>query len=114
MARLYANENFPLPVVESLQSLGHDVLTTLTAGNAGQAIPDEAVLAFAIAHQRALLTLNRRHFLRIAQVHPQHFGLIICTFDADFGRQANAIHASINASASLRDQIIRINRPPAP
>lgn len=27
MARLYANENFPLPVVEALRRLGHDVLT---------------------------------------------------------------------------------------
>lgn len=32
MARLYANENFPLPVVEVLRRLGHDVLT---AGEAG-------------------------------------------------------------------------------
>ena len=28
MARLYANENFPLPVVNELRRLGHDVLTT--------------------------------------------------------------------------------------
>ena len=27
MARLYANENFPLPVVGELRRLGHDVLT---------------------------------------------------------------------------------------
>jgi hypothetical protein len=27
MARLYSNENFPLPVVEELLRLGHDVLT---------------------------------------------------------------------------------------
>jgi len=27
MARLYADENFPLPVVEELRQLGHDVLT---------------------------------------------------------------------------------------
>lgn len=27
MARLYANENFPLRVVEALRQLGHDVLT---------------------------------------------------------------------------------------
>jgi hypothetical protein len=36
MARLYANENFPFPVVEELRRLGHDVLTTLEAGNAGR------------------------------------------------------------------------------
>ncbi|MCH8963229.1 MAG: DUF5615 family PIN-like protein, partial [Bacteroidetes bacterium] len=43
MARLYANENFPLPVVEELRRLGHHVLTIQETGKAEQAIPDEAV-----------------------------------------------------------------------
>ena len=46
MARLYANENFPQPVVDALIKLGYDVLSTLSAGNAGKAIPDDEVLAF--------------------------------------------------------------------
>ena len=29
MARFYANENFPLPTVEELRRLGHDVLDDL-------------------------------------------------------------------------------------
>ena len=33
MARLYSNENFPLPVVEILRSLGHDVLPVLILVN---------------------------------------------------------------------------------
>ena len=32
MARLYADENFPLPVVEELRQLGHDVLTIQESG----------------------------------------------------------------------------------
>src|ERR1035437_1509613 len=32
MARLYPNENFPLPVIEKLQALGHDVLTVQEPG----------------------------------------------------------------------------------
>ncbi|MDO8368852.1 MAG: DUF5615 family PIN-like protein [Saprospiraceae bacterium] len=47
MARIYANENFYYAVVEILQQLGHDVLTTKAAGNANKAIPDEEVLNFA-------------------------------------------------------------------
>jgi hypothetical protein len=43
MARLYANENFPLPAVEALRGLGHDILTTYESGNAGIALPDEQV-----------------------------------------------------------------------
>ena len=35
MMTLYANENFPLPVVAALRALGYDVLTTQEAGNAG-------------------------------------------------------------------------------
>jgi len=39
MARLYANENFPLPVVEALRRLGHDVLTIQHKGDlSGQLI----------------------------------------------------------------------------
>ena len=49
MARLYSNENFPLPVVEELRRLGHAVLTTHEAGEAGNAVPDEQILAFAAA-----------------------------------------------------------------
>ena len=63
MARLYANENFPLPVVLELRRLGHDVLTTQEAGKSNQAISDEDVLTFACAETRAVLTLNRKHFL---------------------------------------------------
>lgn len=65
MARLYSNENFPLPVVEELRRLGHDVLTIQETGQVGQAMSDEAVLAFARAEGRALLTLNRKHFIRL-------------------------------------------------
>jgi hypothetical protein len=34
MARFYSDENFPLPVVEELRKLGHDVLTIHEAGQA--------------------------------------------------------------------------------
>ena len=35
MADCYANENFPLPVVEALRELGHNLLTTYESGKAG-------------------------------------------------------------------------------
>lgn len=43
MARLYADEQFPLPVVELLRPLGHDILTVQEVGKAEQKIPDEQV-----------------------------------------------------------------------
>jgi hypothetical protein len=44
MARLYSNENFPLPVVEKLRVLRHDVLTIQETGKAEQALPEKEVL----------------------------------------------------------------------
>ena len=111
MARLYANENFPLPVVEALRTLGHDVLTSLEAGKAGQSIPDQDVLQFAIDEQRTLLTINRKHFKRLHAQNSDHPGIIICTYDPDFRRQADRIHSAIQQVDTLAGQLLRVNRP---
>ena len=58
MARFYADENFPLPVIEELRRLGHDVLTIYEDGKANQRYPDESVLATANELERAVLTTN--------------------------------------------------------
>lgn len=63
MARFYSNENFPLLSVHKLRELGHDVITALDAGNANQRLSDESVLAYAKSENRAVLTINRKHFL---------------------------------------------------
>jgi predicted nuclease of predicted toxin-antitoxin system len=62
VARLYADEQYPYPVVEFLRALGHDVLTVQEAGRANQGIPDPDVLAFATSSNRAILTQNRKYF----------------------------------------------------
>jgi hypothetical protein len=111
MARLYSNENFPLPAVEKLRALGHDVLTIQETGKADQAMPDDKVLEFAAAESRAVLTLNRRHFIRLHQENPKHAGIIVCTVDADFAGQAERIHQAIGGQSSLGGQLIRVNRP---
>ena len=111
MARLYSNENFPFPVVEELRRLGHDVFTVLETGHAGQAWPDEQVLAFATSEQRTLLTMNRKHFFRLHQLEPAHSGIIACTFDANFASLAARIHAAVSSPSSLNGQLLRINRP---
>lgn len=113
MARLYSNENFPLPVVEELRRLGHDVLTIQETSKAEQSVPDEEVLAFASADGRAVLTLNRKHFIHLHRAQTKHAGIIVCTFDRDFVAQAKRIHDSIMSQESLFGQLIRINRPPS-
>lgn len=111
MARLYANENFPLPVVTELRRLGHDVVTMQDIGQAGQAVPDEHVLAFAVAESRAVLTLNRKHFVRLHAEQMDHAGIVACTFDPDFPGQARRIDAAIAEAGELKARLIRVNRP---
>ena len=109
MARIYANENFPLPVVEELRRLGHDVLTVRETGGANKCLTDDAVLDFACAEKRAVLTLNRKHFIRLHKKRMEHSGIITCTFDSDFIGQAKRIDAAI-AQAGLTGRLLRINR----
>jgi hypothetical protein len=111
MARLYANENFPLPVVETLRQFGHDVITVSETGKAAQAWLDEDVLEFASQDDRALLTLNRKHFIRLHRRDAEHAGIVVCTFDPDFAALAHRILETIVGIKDLRGQILRINRP---
>jgi hypothetical protein len=111
MARLYANENFPRRVVELLRQFGHDVLTVQEADNAGQGINDEAVLTFATQQDRAVITINRRDFIRLHALRPEHTGIVVCTQDADIEGQARRIHAIITGVETLRGQLLRVNRP---
>jgi len=110
MARIYANENFPFPAVEELRRFGHDVLTTFESGRAGQRLPDDEVLAFAVGEDRALLTHNRRHFVRLHGEKPQHCGIIVCTIDPDSVALAERIHAEIQRRGALNGLLLRINR----
>ncbi len=110
MAKLYADENFPQPAVEALRELGHDVLTTVDSGKAGQAIPDEAVLAFSTEEQQIVLTLNRKHFIRLHRDQPKHAGIIVCTFDADFNALATHIHEALETKSDMAGELIRVNR----
>ena len=91
-ARLYANENFPLPVVEALRGLGHDVLTSQETGQAERSISDEEVLDYATNEGRAILALNRKHFVRLHQERPGHASIVAFTFEANFERQAHRIY----------------------
>ena len=110
MARLYTNENFPLPAVEALRDLGHDVLTSHDAGRSNRKTPDEEVLEYATSQERALLTLNRKHFIRLHEKTPAHSGIIVCTVDPDFHAQANRIHTAIQKLSSLAGTLVRVNR----
>jgi hypothetical protein len=112
MARLYANENFPLPVVIHLRQRGHDVLTVHETGKSEQAWPDEDVLEYASHDDRAILTFNRRHFMRLHQTLPDHAGIIVCSVDPNFEALATRIDQTLVKFVTLQGMLIRINRGP--
>ncbi len=79
-------------------------------GSLGQALPDPEVLAYTKRLNRALLTLNRRDFIRLHLASPDHAGIIVCTLDPDCTGQARRIDAALRAKTSLRGELIRVNR----
>ena len=111
MAQLYADEDFSAPVIQHLRQLGHDILTAHEAGQAGQGITDAAVVAFATATGRAVVTFNRRHFIRLHTEVASHAGLIVCTRDADVVALADRIHHQLQRTPTLQGQLLRITRP---
>jgi predicted nuclease of predicted toxin-antitoxin system len=111
MAQLYADEQFPREVSDRLRSLGHDVFTVQEAGNANLGIPDEAVLAFAIQDNRAVVTLNRQDFIKLHRGNSEHCGIIVCTNDPDRSRLATRIDAAIAHEETLLGKLIRVVRP---
>ncbi len=111
MARLYADEQFPLSVSELLRTMGHDVLTVQEAGNDNLGIPDEEVLTFAIRENRAVITLNRRDFIRLHRANSKHSGIIVSTNDSDRLKLANRINKAIARVEPLEGKLIRVVRP---
>lgn len=108
MARFYADEQFPFPVVELLRILGHDVLTVQEAGQADQGIPDEEVLAYAISQKRAILTINRDDFIRLHRRNSQHFGIVVCTNNRNWEQFAARIDEAVTTEQNLEAKLIRV------
>src|SRR5438874_6719083 len=91
--QLYADEDFPLGVVEELRRMGHDVLTAQEDGRTST--PDPDILARAHALGRAVLTHNRRHFERLHRQGATHSGILSATRDGDVPALAVRIHQTL-------------------
>jgi hypothetical protein len=113
MARLYADEDFPGPVVQILRALGHDVLTVQQAGRRGSSDPQ--VLADATADGRAVLTHNHRHYKRLHAHAQPHAGIVSCTRDKDdLPGLAARVHDALSTIGNLTNQFVRVTRPNPP
>jgi hypothetical protein len=108
MADLYSDENIPHASVLELRKLGHDVLTALDAGQANQKIPDAQVLTHAHSLGRAVLTLNRRHFIQLHKHTKAHSGIVVCTSDTDFPALALRTHKALLAEGTLANKLVRV------
>ena len=110
MDKLYADENVPKMVISTLRKLGCNVVTAHEAGQANQAITDNALLQFAVDQQRAVLTLNRRDFIALHNSNPSHLGIIICREDRNYSQLAQRIHSQIIANQPIKGKLIRVNK----
>jgi predicted nuclease of predicted toxin-antitoxin system len=111
MKRLYADEQYPYPVVKCLRELGYDVLTVQEAGKANQRIPDDEVLVFATDDSRAVVTQNRKDFIKLYRLQPNHGGIVVCTDDRDWDALAERVHVALLEEESLQGKLIRIVKP---
>jgi hypothetical protein len=111
VATFYADENFRRPVVEALRRLGHDVLTSEEAGRAGQGIPDEEVLADAMAFGRILLSQNRGDFIALDRQGLPHCGIVACTYDPDSEGHALRISEAVTAQEPGGRWLVPVYKP---
>jgi predicted nuclease of predicted toxin-antitoxin system len=110
LIQLYADENFPLRVVEELRRLGHDVLTAYEDGKANQSVSDQDVLARATALRRVVITLDRVDFKRLHRQHPEHSGIVICTEDPDRIGQAQRISNALKDAGEVGGKLVRVHK----
>ena len=102
---------FAGPTGRRLRELGHDILTTSEAGNAERQVPDQEVLRFAHSQGRAVLTLNRRDFIRLHNSGVEHSGIVVCTDDKNYLALAARIDQALHINEPLAGKLIRITRP---
>lgn len=79
MAKILADEHFPVRIQDRLRRLGHDVTTVrqYDENKSGDGKSDEEVLRIATAEGRAVLTMNKKDFkaLHEARVIGAHYCL---------------------------------------
>jgi hypothetical protein len=111
VASFYADENFRYPVVEELRELGHDVLTALQAGRAGQGVADEDVLDDARKMSRILLTQNRDDFKKLHRKGLPHRGIVVCTYDPDGKALSQRITNAVSREQPGERWLVSVVRP---
>ncbi len=105
---LYADECFPLPVVDELRRLGHDAITAQDDGLS--AAHDPVILARAHALGRVVLTFNRRDYERLDRHGAPHSGIVTARQGDDPLALAARIHLALTGLSPGR-WCTRVNWP---
>ena len=92
------------------QSYGYDITSTHEQGKSGRGIGDRKVLSYAVANERAVITLNWRDFEHLHAVGGKHFGIVLCESDVDIARLARNVHGALDAHESLDGELIKVYR----
>jgi len=106
--KLYSNENIRLSTVNALRDIGYDVQTSYEAGQANQGIPDNEVIEYAKGSKRAILTYNRKDYIKLHKQINSHSGIVVCREHHDDQKLARRIHATINNVESLDNKLLRV------
>jgi hypothetical protein len=108
MALLFADENFSLPVVRRLRTLGHDVFTAVDAGMVNRRIPDTIVLEYARAAGTSNADAGLEDFSDLHHIDQSHAGIMICEAYADQTAMATRIHAAIVGRGALTGGLVEV------
>ncbi|WP_420457813.1 DUF5615 family PIN-like protein [Neolewinella sp.] len=108
---LFADENFDFPVVQGLIELGYDVITMVDLNAANRGLSDDLVLRMATDLDRAVLTINRRDFIRLHRKDNRHAGIIACTRNPNVPAFVKAIDQVLRDTDDCSGRLLRVYRP---
>jgi predicted nuclease of predicted toxin-antitoxin system len=110
MVKLYLDEDCSDKKLKKvLIEFGYDVQTTAEANNIGK--DDKTQLIYAVSQNRAIVTHNRKDFIRIHKKTPNHTGIIVCTQNPNNQQLAEKIDEKIRNIDQLTNLLLRVNRP---
>jgi len=83
MARILADENIDIEIVNSLRSMKHDAICarSLDQSASGDGTTDLEMLQRGVVHRRIVLTFNKKHYKALHHnraLVPRHNGIIAC------------------------------------
>lgn len=111
MHKLLADEDFPFPSVKQLRNLGVDIITLQNLGLVGIGLQDASVLELSIKLKRAILTCNRRDFIKLHKQSSEHFGIIVCTRNPDHKTLAESIYSVLESESIIENSLLKVYRP---